>query len=202
MKKITTLATAALFAAVVAAPAVVSAQAPAAAPAAAEPAKPAAVSPSAARPQKAPAAKVGEAAPEFELPVFGGTSVFKSVDSKGKKAIVMAVTQSACTSCRTELELLNGYVGKSANFEIYAVTVDAMGGKDKWNDAMTKIVDENGWKMPILVDPKFSVPRKFGVSATPGLVVIGKDGIIKNIEIGFVPDEDGDKLVKILDSLK
>ena len=147
------------------------------------------------------AVKVGDPAPEFELPVWGSDASFKLADMKGKKAVVIAITQSACSSCRTELDLLNNYVGQG-DLEVVTINVDARGGTEKWNGLMTQIVKDAGWKMPVLVDPKYSVPRMFGVRATPGLIVIGKDGTIKAIEIGFVPGEDNESFSKIVEAEK
>ena len=148
------------------------------------------------------AAAVGEPAPDFELPIYGAGKNFKMADVKGKKAVVLAVTQSACASCRSELQLLNGFVGTIDNVEVMAITVDARGGTDKWNENMGKIIESEGFKMPFLVDPKYSVPRMFGVRATPSLVVIDKNGIVKALEIGFVPGEDNEKFTQIINSVK
>ena len=128
--------------------------------------------------------KAGDMVKDFELPQYGSDKPFKLSDLKGKKGVVFAFVQSACASCRAELSFLNGFVGQD-KYDVYQVNVDAIGGSEAWNNIIGKMIDQNGWKMGILVDPKYTVPRTFGVRATPGVAVIDKDGKLVGTMTGF-----------------
>ena len=146
-------------------------------------------------------AEVGKPAPEFALPIFGGGS-FKLADIKGKQDVVLAFTQSACTSCVRQLEFINNYVGVSDNVLILAVNVDSKGGAERWNKLMEAYVSAKNLKMQFLVDPQYTVPQLFGIRATPGYAVIDKEGILLTAVTGFIQAEDGEYLSKMIDSLK
>ena len=139
------------------------------------------------------AAEVGKPAPEFTLPIFGGGS-FKLADMKGKQAVVLAFIQSACTSCVRELEFMNNYVGVSNNVIVLAVSVDSRGGEERWNKLMESYVSAKNLKMQFLVDPQYTVPRLFGIRATPGYAVIDKEGNLLTAVTGFIQAEDGEHL--------
>jgi peroxiredoxin len=187
MKKTLSISAAVFFVAATIAP--VFAQAPAAAPAAAPAVAPAPAAPAvplqpAATP-KAAKVKVGDKAADFELPLLGGGSFkLSEVLEKNKKAVVFAVSQSACASCRTELQFLNTLVGKP-NYDVVMINVDARGGEAEWEGLMKSYMGEQGLKMPVLVDPKMAVPRGFGVRVSPATIIIDKEGVIQEINLGW-----------------
>jgi len=138
-------------------------------------------------------AKVGDAAPDFTLPIYGGGD-FKLSDNKGK-TILLTVFQSACTSCKSELQFLNDFVGKDV--EIIAINVDAMGGTERGDQLLKTYIESMGLKMTFLVDPQFTVGRMYGVAATPGVILIDKEGKFTAMHIGFM-DEDKADLEKMM----
>lgn len=132
----------------------------------------------------------GEVVADFELPQYGSDKNFKLSELKGKKGVVFAFVQSACASCRAELTFLNGFTGQD-KYDVYQINVDAIGGSEPWTKIIGKMINENGWKMGILIDPKYTVPRTFGVRATPGVAVIDKDGKLVGTMTGFAQaDQD------------
>lgn len=129
-------------------------------------------------------------APDFESPVMGGQT-FKLADYKGTKGLVLAFAQTACSTCRMELKFLNDYVGKSDNYEILMVNVDAIGGTERWNTIIKKYMEQQGLTMRVLIDPKMTVARMFKVRATPATVVIDKDGNILESITGYTAEDNG-----------
>lgn len=197
MRKTLTLGVAALFVVATITPvfaADAAPAAPAAAPAVAAPAAPAPAAP-AAKP------KVGDKAIDFELPILGGGS-FKLMEflEKNKKAAVFAVSQSACASCRAELQFMNTLLGKP-EYDVFMINVDARGGDPEWETLMKAYMNESGLKMPVLVDPKMAVPRSFGIRVSPALLIIDKAGVVTEIKFGW-DQEDAKAVSAKLDALK
>jgi len=139
-------------------------------------------------PGLAPAVQPGETVPDFELPVYDSAQNFKLSDYTGKKGLVIAFVQSACTSCRAELQYFNSFVGTSDAYEIVAINVDLRSGRDSWKKAMAEVIKIEGYKMKIALDPKYTAPPVFGVLATPSSAVISKDGKLIGSTTGFGPD--------------
>lgn len=130
-------------------------------------------------------------APDFEGPIYSG-GTFKMADYKGKKAVVLAFAQTACATCRLELKFLNDYVGKSDKYEIFMVNVDAIGGTERWNTIIAKYMEKQGLKMKVIVDPKMAIARQFKIRATPGTVVIDKEGNVMSTLIGYTSEDNGE----------
>ena len=139
-----------------------------------EPAKPVVLSP-------------GQEVPAIELPVFNSDKPFRTMDYKGKKGLVIAFVQSACASCRSELQYMNTLLGASDKYEVVAINVDLRSAREAWKEAMGQIVEMEGYKMRFALDPKYTTPPIFQVLATPSTAVVGKDGKLIGIETGYGP---------------
>lgn len=174
------------------------AQAPAAPAVPAAPAAPAAPAPRPQSPKPPPKIGVGQPAPDFTLPTLGGKD-FTLSSLKGNKVVVLALTQSACRNCVDELKFLSKLTNK--NVEIFAVNVDAKGGTEAWQQRIAEMNKENEITVPFLLDPKFTVGRAFKVTSTPSMIVIGKDGIITHVRIGFDPDDDKKEVGDLINGL-
>lgn len=136
--------------------------------------------------------KPGAEAPAIELPEFNAAAPFSLESFKGKQAVIFEFSQSACGGCKSMTEFLKGFHGKSKAYEIVMVNVDLKAGSDKWKEGMKTIVEAEGIPMRILMDPKFTVGPKFGIRATPALVVIDKDGKFVGSLVGFDESMRGD----------
>jgi peroxiredoxin len=150
---------------------------------------------------KAAPLKAGADAPELELPMFNSTDTFKLSSYKGKQAVILEFSQSACGSCKGMTDLLKSFAGKSKDYEIIMVNVDYAAGSEKWTQNMKSIVESEGIPMKIVMDPKFKVGPQFGVTATPALVVIDKSGKYVATHVGF-DDEQRDAIKKLIESAK
>ncbi len=67
---------------------------------------------------------------------------------------------------------------------VVAVGVDLLG-----KPMLVSWAAHNNINYPVLLDPIFSVPEKYGFSYTPSSVIIDKDGKIAFIHAGFRPDD-------------
>jgi peroxiredoxin len=142
---------------------------------------------------------VGAPAPDFTLTDIDGKT-FQLSTFKDKKPVVITIMQSACSSCKDEMKLLNEL--KSDNYEMIAVNVDARGGAPGWADNVKNYLKELEVSIRVASDPKFSVGRMFGVGATPCTIVIGKDGKLVAQIVGFTAGEDDVEIKKVLGGLK
>ncbi len=127
---------------------------------------------------KAEAAKplaVGDTVPDFTYPTVAGTTVSFDKDIKGKKnyAVLVFMT-TACSACQAEIEDITDLMRKySDKLDFYAVSVDIRG-----EAAVKNYLEAYRYKAPFLIDPKFTLPKKFGFTFTPASVLIDKNGKI------------------------
>ncbi len=99
------------------------------------------------------------------------------------KPIILFFIQSACYSCLQEakaLQELKASYGDKVN--VIAVGVDLLG-----KPMLVSWAAHNNINYPVLLDPIFSVPEKYGFSFTPSSVIIDKDGLVAFIHAGFRP---------------
>lgn len=128
--------------------------------------------------------KIGDKAPEFSLPNLSTDRMEHLKDYFGKP-IVLFFIQSACYSCLQEakaLQEVKARYGDSIN--VIAVGVDLLG-----KPMLVSWAAHNNINYPVLLDPIFSVPEKYGFSFTPASVIIDKDGNIAFIHSGFRPSD-------------
>lgn len=128
--------------------------------------------------------KIGDKAPDFSLPNLNTDKMEGLKDYLGKPTILFFI-QSACYSCLQEAkafqEMKDRYKEK---INIVAVGVDLLG-----KPMLVTWASHNNITYPVLLDPIFSVPEKYGFSYTPSSVIIDKEGKIVFIHAGFRPDD-------------
>lgn len=127
---------------------------------------------------------VGDIAPEFSLPNLS-TDKMESLKDYLGKPIVLFFIQSACYSCLQEAKALQELKEKfKDSINIIAVGVDLLG-----KPMLVSWAAHNNITYPVLLDPIFSVPEKYGFSFTPSSVIIDKDGKIALIHAGYRPQD-------------
>ncbi|MBF0409275.1 MAG: TlpA family protein disulfide reductase [Candidatus Riflebacteria bacterium] len=138
--------------------------------------------------------KIGDTAPDFTLPNLA-TDKMESLKDYLGKPIILFFIQSACYSCLQEAKALKTLKEQNPGLEIIAVGVDLLG-----KPMLVSWAAHNNINYPVLLDPIFSVPEKYGFSYTPCSVIIGKDGKIVYIHAGFRADDikEFEKQVSIL----
>lgn len=127
---------------------------------------------------------VGDMAPDFTLPNLA-TDKMESLKDYLGKPIVLFFIQSACYSCLQEAKALQALKEKFENrINIIAVGVDLLG-----KPMLVSWAAHNNIDYPVLLDPIFSVPEKYGFSFTPSSVIIDKDGKIVFVHAGYRPQD-------------
>lgn len=142
--------------------------------------------------------KVGDEAPDFELPSSPMGEKFKLSDYKGKNAVVINFVPAAFSpACSNQVPLIEQ---KRAEFESQGAVPVVISSDGAWTQAAWK--KELGVDFPILSDfyPLADTAKKYGVAIEPRMVanrvviVVGKDGKVAWIQpaakITEMPDYD------------
>ena len=142
--------------------------------------------------------KVGDEAPDFDLPSSPTGDKFKLSDHRGKNAVIINFVPAAFSpACSNQLPIIEG---KRAEFESQGAIVVAISSDGAWTQAAWK--KDLGVDFPILSDffPLGDTARKYGVVIEPRgianriVIVVGKDGKIAWIQptekITDMPDYD------------
>ncbi len=127
--------------------------------------------------------KIGDPAPEFTLPNLSNDKMESLKDYLGKPIILFFI-QSACYSCLQEAKALKSLKEQYPGLEVIAIGVDLLG-----KPMLVSWANHNNINYPVLLDPIFSVPEKYGFSFTPSSVMIDKAGKIAFIHSGFRPTD-------------
>lgn len=142
--------------------------------------------------------KIGDKAPEFSLPNLSTDKMEHFKDYLGKP-IVLFFIQSACYSCLQEAKALQELKAKYGDkLNVLAVGVDLLG-----KPMLVSWAAHNNINYPVLLDPIFSVPEKYGFSFTPSSVIIDKAGLVAFIHAGFRPNDINiieDKVKELLEN--
>jgi thiol-disulfide isomerase/thioredoxin len=140
--------------------------------------------------------KVGNEAPSFSLPTmtqeyiylrdYCGEELRNPWKNKTKYVVVISFFASWCEPCLREIphlqDLEKEFAGKDIKFFLINV------GEEK--EKIEELLKTNPIKLPILQDRYSKIAEKFDALTLPRLFVIGKDGIIKRQQKGFVSEED------------
>ncbi len=142
--------------------------------------------------------KVGDDAPDFELPSSPTGEKFKLSDQKGKSAVIINFVPAAFSPvCSNQMPLIEQ---KRQEFESQGAVPVVISSDGAWAQAAWK--KELGVEFPILSDfhPLGDTARKYGVVIEPRgianrvVVVVGKDGKVAWIQptekITDIPDYD------------
>ncbi|HUB26925.1 MAG TPA: TlpA disulfide reductase family protein [Tepidisphaeraceae bacterium] len=127
---------------------------------------------------------VGKPAPDFKLAGLDGKTHTLS-ELKGS-AVVLDFWATWCIPCHQELPHLDAmYQQQSPNgLKVYAIDT---------NDDTTKAgkyISDNHLTLPVLLDPDTTAATAYVVDEQPETVIVGKDGVIQKVFIGFTPDTE------------
>lgn len=141
--------------------------------------------------------KVGDEAPDFELPSSPTGETFRLSDYRGKRAVVLNFVPAAFSPvCTNQLQLVEQKVAEFASQDAVpvAISVDGPWAQKAWKEQL-------GISYPVLSDfPRGDVSRRYGVLieergvSNRVVIVVGKDGKVAWIQpapkIIDLPDYD------------
>jgi thiol-disulfide isomerase/thioredoxin len=139
---------------------------------------------------------LGEEAPEVKLPLLGDAGELDLSAHEGKDVVILDFWATWCGPCREGLPILTEV---SQEYQEKGVVFYAVNLRET-DDEVQQFLDDTGLALTVAKDADGSVANEFGVSGIPHSVVIGKNGIVQSVHIGFNP-ELGDRLRRELDAL-
>jgi thiol-disulfide isomerase/thioredoxin len=127
---------------------------------------------------------VGNAAPDFALKTADGQD-FKLSDQKGK-VVVLDFWATWCPPCRLSLPHVQS-VSQDKALAAKNVVVCAVNVRESADD-VNKFLQDNHYTFKVALDSSGSTGTSYKVTGIPTTVIIGTDGVIKNVFIGFGDD--------------
>jgi len=129
----------------------------------------------------------GKTAPDFSLKTTKDKSVTLS-DLKGK-VVVVDFWATWCPPCRLSLPHIQKLSEDKDKFKegLRVLAVNAREGKDK----IDPFLEKNKYTFAVPMDSSGSAMGAYGVRGIPTTVVIGRDGSVKAVFVGFNPNEGG-----------
>jgi len=138
--------------------------------------------------------KVGEKAPNFELPDIFTGKTYTMEDFKGK-VVLLNLWASWCTGCKAEMPEFFKLQQEYKDFVIVAITVD--NSKEKAVEFLKSIEEKTGIKTPFIVlwDKEKKVAKIYRPRGMPSSYLIDKNGVLRKVFIGSF-NEDNIKALK------
>ncbi len=138
-------------------------------------------------------ARVGARLSDFSLVDISGQQVSLS-DYRGQ-VVVLNAWATWCPPCRAEMPALNAYyqAHQADGFVILAINAG-----DAAADAVA-FAESYNLAFPVLLDPDLELLDGLQVHSFPTSILIGRDGVIKDIHIGlFTPEQIEAKISPLL----
>jgi peroxiredoxin len=139
-------------------------------------------------------ALIDKPAPSFKLTLLDGKSQVSLSQFKGK-VVVIDFWAVWCPHCVDEMPSLNQFAEKHKDAGVVVLAVDEDDDKEK----VKPFVADHHLTLPVLLDDGHKVSEDYGVNGIPHTVVIGPDGRVKNVFVGYGPGSD-EKLAKAVDN--
>jgi peroxiredoxin len=135
----------------------------------------------------------GQRAASFTLKALDGSEM--SLAELRGKVVVMDFWATRCPPCRKELPEL-----EKLHKELGAEGIVFVGVNDEDSGTVRGFVSKNGYAIPVLMDSKRQVHRRYGVRAIPTLFIVDREGTIRQ---HFIGSRSGEQLrAAILDVAK
>ncbi len=136
--------------------------------------------------------KVGDMAPDFTLPMYGGGEV-KLSDLRGK-VVLLNFWATWCPPCMQELSVVQEQIIDHFAGQEFAYIFASRGDSE---EEILKARQERGFNFPMAMDKDEAVFKLFAKKGIPHNYLIDREGRIVHIELGYGPDEFAEFVKKI-----
>lgn len=126
---------------------------------------------------------LGQLAPPFKLKSLEGDSV--SLASLTDKVVVVDFWATWCAPCVASMPVMQEVTDQFKDKDVVFLAVNA--GETK--EEVEEFLSEQDWDVQILLDSDGKVADAFKADAIPQSIVIGKDGFIESVHVGFLGEE-------------
>ena len=131
----------------------------------------------------------GKPAPDFSLQNLHGDTV--SLASLKGKTVILDFFATWCGPCKQGMPVLMDIAKARASDNVVLVVVDVDEPADKIKSFLTK----KDWSLNVLLTGKSKIGRDYQVNGIPHTVVIGPDGVIQMVEVGFMGRAHTEKVI-------
>ena len=122
-----------------------------------------------------------------EAPVFATTSLdgkdFALEDHKNK-IVILDFWATWCGPCVLAMPDYLKEFGEFDPEEVMFIGVNQAEG----SEVVQEFIDTKGWDLNVIMDPNQAIARDYGVSGIPHTVIIGKDGKMHWVHVGYSSD--------------
>lgn len=124
--------------------------------------------------------KAGDVAPDFTVEMLDGTKV--NLSALRGKVVLVSFWATWCPPCRLELshmqdDVINRFEGKDL------VVLPISRGEER--KTVESYINKMAYTFPIGLDPKQTIYRKYASNYVPRSVVIGRDGVVAYVGVGY-----------------
>ncbi|HUA66490.1 MAG TPA: TlpA disulfide reductase family protein [Alphaproteobacteria bacterium] len=134
--------------------------------------------------QKMGNVKLGEPAPNFSALDVSNRMVSLS-DYRGHKVVLLDFWATWCPPCRMEMITLNSLRNEFTNSDLEILSLD----QGEPAEQVKPFIDKRKYAFHVLLDSG-DVSGAYGVKAIPDLVLVGKDGVIQWLQVGYQANDD------------
>lgn len=132
--------------------------------------------------EDAPSPLQGKLAPAFTIDTLDGKK-FDLAAQRGKNVVVLDFWATWCGPCRMALPVVSATAESLKAKGVVFLAVNQ--GESK--EAVEQFLKEQKLQCPVGFDTEGAVAAKYLVSGIPQTVIIGKDGLVKKVHVGFSP---------------
>ena len=127
--------------------------------------------------------RLGESAPDFRLKNLDGQSISLS-DLRGKP-VLLNFWATRCPPCRAEMPYIQEIYEEWSDKRLVVLAVNI----DESPSLIKKFLQNYNLSLPVLLDTKGNIARKYSIQYIPTTFFIDKDGIIQQKIIGAFPSK-------------
>lgn len=135
-------------------------------------------------PKKDTSSLQGKPAPDFTLPVLGDEEKTVQLSAQQGNAIAIVYWGSFCPGCKKLLPVVQRWNddARLAAKGLRIVTVNS--GRDR-DDRAKQFIEDNKYTFAVLKDAQGEFHDSYLVRGTPTVVIVGRDGNVRDVSIGY-----------------
>lgn len=123
----------------------------------------------------------GKPAADFSLPTLGNTNV--SLAGEKGKVVLIDTWATWCPPCRASLPHIQK-ISSDSKRAAQGLVVWAINDGETTAD-VSKFLADNKYTFTVLMDPQATVLSKYHVSGIPTTFIVGRDGTIQDVFVGY-----------------
>lgn len=126
---------------------------------------------------------VGKLAPDIEGELLDGTK-FSLKEQYANNIVLLDFWATWCGPCIEELPVL---MKIAEEYKDKGVALYAVNQQDD-PKVIAEFLENKGWKLNVVLDPESKHGDAYVVSGIPQLAIIGRNGIVQKVHVGYAPE--------------